>query len=245
MILRDGSFSAHTQLGALPPLSNGKAIQFPPLELPRMATKTSRPRSQLWECRTRNYQGPYGSCFPNAFAHSLAATPKVVLISRPRILKIYFGIQLTDGLPGGEYVGAQPIQGGTRGPDNIAAFRQAGYITGVQQVTTFDQLVKGIGYVGTPVIAVTWYEGMMHTDRNGFVHPTGKIVGRHAFCGLGVDTKQQVIIGLNSFYRAPQADGTGEIPWGDRGVFKLSYADMGFLMRDNSEAYFLTGQRQP
>jgi hypothetical protein len=240
--LRDGSHTDDPRLGALRPL---RGTFQPPLRLPREATRSShRPVTKFWECKARYFQGPLGSCFPHSIAHALAARPIRIVMRENRPTKLYFQIQLTDGIEGGEYDGANPVKGGSRAEDNFRVFRQAGFITGARQANSFDELVLGIGYVGTPVIATDWYEGMNEPDRHGFVRPVGKVIGRHAYCGLGVHVKERYFEHLNSWYRPPGEE-VEEIPWGDTGKFRISYPDMLLLLRKNAEIYFLEGQSKP
>ena len=50
--------------------------------------------------------------------------------------------------------------------------------------TVIDFLLSGLG---TIVIGVDWYEGMMDIDKEGFIHPTGRIVGGHSVTLDGID----------------------------------------------------------
>jgi len=74
-----------------------------------------------------------------------------------------------------------------------------------------DHLLGGLGCV---VIGVDWYEGMLETDAEGFLHATGRVVGGHCVCLDGVDLgkvgtdSEPILFGTNSW---------GDDSWGFHG----------------------------
>lgn len=89
----------------------------------------------------------------------------------------------------------------------VAEYRWAQSLADVQE---FVSLVSPL------VIGVNWYDGMMFTDKDGFIHPTGGIAGGHCVIIIGVDNVKRRFRILNSW-------GPG---WGQSGRAWVSFEDM-------------------
>lgn len=75
--------------------------------------------------------------------------------------------------------------------------------------TVIDFLLSGLG---TIVIGVDWFEGMLDTDKDGYIRPTGREVGGHCVCLDGAD------LGALGVGMDPDVYGTNS--WGDDWGFR-------------------------
>jgi C1A family cysteine protease len=83
------------------------------------------------------------------------------------------------------------------------------------------------------VVGTDWHEGMLETDRHGFVHAAGFGVGGHAFVLKGANTRKRCPDGSLGAYRIANSWGTR---WGDGGYAWLSIKDMRMLLANQGEA---------
>jgi hypothetical protein len=82
--------------------------------------------------------------------------------------------------------GNSPFYEGTSVLAGAQVVKAAGYIHEYRWALTIEDLVTAVGYHGPAVIGVDWYEGMFATDADGFIHPTGRLMGGHCVCIVGV-----------------------------------------------------------
>ena len=80
-------------------------------------------------------------------------------------------------------------------------------------------LRQGLGPV---LLTARWSAGMLAPDRNGFVLPRGRIMGRHTVVIVGYDTTRAAFRLLNSFGKS----------WGQLGRAWVAAADLQALLRD-------------
>jgi hypothetical protein len=86
---------------------------------------------------------------------------------------------------------------------------------------------------GPMVVGTDWHEGMLETDRHGFVHTTGFGVGGHAFVLKGCNRLKKCPDGTTGAYRL--ANSWGRF-WGDGGYAWISIADFAKLLSNLGEA---------
>ena len=91
--------------------------------------------------------------------------------------------------------------------------------------TNADQVVRALLEVGPVFVGTLWYAGMMKT-RNGYIRPTGRKLGGHAYELNGVNTKLDYFRVKNSWGR----------DWGVKGRAKIKIDDFDKLLKDDGEA---------
>jgi hypothetical protein len=102
--------------------------------------------------------------------------------------------------------------------------------------------VRSLAYKGPAVLGINWHEGMWHPDADGFIHPTGSVVGGHAILARAVrivwrnghgpatmdnvDVQKSYVTLRNSWGR----------DWGLGGDCRITVLELNALLRDNGEA---------
>lgn len=146
----------------------------------------SRPfKSAGWTCDVYNDQGREGACVGFAWTHELAARPYVVRRDAAFALQIYNRAKQLDPWPGEDYDGTSVLAGvkavmeqkNTRGYAYIREYRWA---FGIQDV------LRVVGWMGPVVLGINWHYDMYYPGPNGYIQPTGDIVGGHAILANGI-----------------------------------------------------------
>lgn len=194
-------------------------------------------RSYTWTRPTmRLDQGREGACVGFGMANELACRPGIVTgITNEWARALYYDIQRADPWPGGEYPGARPSYAGTDAITAAKVVKDRGYIGEVLWALELEDFVAAISR-GPACMATEWYEGMFDTDAEGYIRPTGNVMGRHFVCIYGVriyrdsagalDYMRSYLKGINSW----GADwGIAEKPGELGGCFKLSLIDLAKL----------------
>jgi hypothetical protein len=208
-----------------------------------------KPRSYTWLLQQWLDQGAEGACVGFGYAHDLAARPAVVvgITDDYARMSLYYRFQREDPWPGGAYPGASPRYDGTAVLAGAKVCTDMGYYSGYDWALNASEVAQGIAYTGPAVLGLTWHEGMWDADSNGFIHPTGKVIGGHCICAVAVkivwkswhsrmfsqnwenvDMERSYITLHNSWGKS----------WGTNGRVKLSLAELDLLMKDNGEACF-------
>lgn len=178
-------------------------------------------RSYTWECRPHLDQGTEGACVGFAWAHELAARPKVVRrVDDTTARSIYAKAQVIDEWAGEDYEGTSVLAG-------AKVLKDQGYVLEYRWGFSLDDVLKTVGYYGPVVMGTWWYEGMWEPDGLGFVYADGEQVGGHAWLLRGVNVRGRYVIARNSW--GPQ--------WGPLGGdFRLFWDDLAKLLLDQGEA---------
>jgi hypothetical protein len=182
-----GGHVTHDARCARIPYRGLAALDYPVTDLLTDEQK-STPRTKRWPVAVRLDQMQEGACTYFAVGHSLAARPGVVTgVDFDYCLDGYWGAQRRDPWPGGAYPGARPRYEGTDVNSALSVARDSGAIDGwTWALHWIGEFALGVGYVGPGVIGIDITAGMMDTDNDGFVHPTGPWVGGHAMCVTGI-----------------------------------------------------------
>lgn len=135
----------------------------------------------------------------------------------------YHGAQANDETPGTNYDGTSAL-GLCRYLTSINIISEYRWCFGLQDVLL---TLSNLGPVG---IGVRWLDGMWNTDAEGYLHVTGNEVGGHEVELLGINVEQEYVLGENSW-------GTS---WGLNGRFKLSFANLDTLLKDQGDAFTIT-----
>ena len=69
-------------------------------------------------------------------------------------------------------------------------------------------------------------------EEQGFIKPKGSILGGHAILVRGINVKQNYFLLRNSWGKS----------WGKNGDCKLTFKDMGRLLKEDGEAVFFKGR---
>lgn len=190
------------------------------------------PRSYSWSVPNILDQGQQGACVGFGWAHELAARP----ISVPGITNeiargIYYEAQKADEWPGEDYSGTSVLAGA-----KIITAR--GYQSGYRWCFGLNDLILAVGYTGPVVMGTYWYEGMFEPDANGFIHPTGNIMGGHCWdvtrVAIQLPTRP---VGYFTMVNSWGSD------WGRNGTAKVTFGDMATLLAMDGEACVPTGRR--
>jgi len=196
----------------------------------RKVTGTKPYRSYTWRCLQWLDQGEDGACVGFSCAHELIARPSEVKKLTNNFAKkiIYWEAQKIDEWRGGSYPGAKPFYEGTSVLAGAKVVKEMEYIDSYRWAFSLSDLKIGVGYHGPAVIGINWYEGMMDTDRKGFVTPTGEVLGGHAILVRGINVKENYFLLRNSW-------GKG---WGINGDCKVSFKSMSKLLKQDGEVVF-------
>lgn len=132
--------------------------------------------------------------------------------------KIYRWCQANDGY---DFKSGTTIEAGGK------YLLKAGYVTKLGYTKSMDDFYNYLANVSGIVAGMDWFEGMARPDRNGYIRPTGKRTGGHCVW-LNEILANLDIGGQNSWNER----------WGQNGFFKMSQADLRFLMaRDHFTAF--------
>lgn len=178
-------------------------------------------RSKIWRCNTFLNQGTEGACVGFSIAHEAAAAPVVVKgITNADGLKVYHMAQDLDEYDGSDYSGTSLLAG-------MKAGKKLKWYLEYRWAFGEDDLALAVGYAGPAVAGINWHKGMLTPDANGFIHPTGKVVGGHAILVRGY------IASDDGYYILHNSWGKD---WGISGECYLAHADMAKLLHDHGEA---------
>jgi hypothetical protein len=135
----------------------------------------------------------------------------------------YAGAQAADEFPGEAY-------------DGTSALGLCRYLASVGLIHSYhwafglNEALLALSWLGPVGIGIQWHEDMEENDVNGYIHPTGDVVGGHEIELTGIDTLLERVTLTNSW-------GTG---WGLNGRAFLTFKDLGKLLEDNGDCVVIT-----
>lgn len=249
-ILKDLSEVADPKLDRLYEL-DWRSLNYPVTQLMAVeaAAPVKKPRSYTWFLDTFLDQGKEGACVGFGFSHEALATPVRVGGISPQFARerVYWEAQKADEWPGGSYPGASPVYEGTSVLSGAKAMQAVGLYTGYYWALNIEQLALGVGYSGPAVLGFNWYEGMMRPNAGNFITPTGKQIGGHCICAIGVkihwkswvnklvsSTWENVDI-ERSYLTLHNSWGPD---WGEHGRCRISLKDADRLLNERGDACF-------
>lgn len=230
--LKDGSVTQDPRLDRLVQF-DPKSREFPVSSVPRLA-EAKKLRSYTWSCGVVNDQGSEGACVGFGWGHQLAARPAPVKGIDNAFSRnvIYWPAQRDDEWPGGSYPGAEPFYEGTsvlagaRVCFGMRAFRQYRWCFSLRD------LQLAVGYNSPAVLGLNWYQGMYEPDADGYIRPTGELMGGHCLLARGISLRNNHFLLHNSW-------GT---EWGINGTCFISFEDIERLLYEQGEACVPMGQ---
>ena len=194
----------------------------------RTLVEARKPRSYTWRCLAWLDQGSEGACVGYSVAHELAARPFEATVDDTLARGLYDRAREVDEWPGEDYEGTSVLAG-------IKAAGEAGYFSGYRWAFSLEDLILAIGYTGPAVLGLNWHERMLEPDENGWVHPTGEIVGGHAILCRGISLRHEAFVLHNSW--GPR--------WGVDGCCFIGIHELGVLLKDQGEACIPIGRMLP
>jgi hypothetical protein len=188
-------------------------------------------RSYTWRCNDWFDQGREGACVGFALGHELAARPSEVGGLDFNFLKknIYWEAQKIDYWEGGSYPGASPYYEGTSVLAGIKIVKNLNYIKEYRWAFNIDDVLYGIGHNGPAVLGIPWFYDMYFPDINGFITPTGQMVGGHAILARAINIRKGYVTLRNSWGKN----------WGNNGDCYISFENLESLLKNQGEAAFL------
>lgn len=178
------------------------------------------PINKVWEINVHLDQGQEGACVGFAFgADALAKPNSVSFVDNKYSREVYKAAQKIDEWEGEEYEGTSTLAG-------AKVMQKRGFFDRYEWVYTVPELILAVGYKGPALIGVDWYEGMLDTDSNGFIHATGQVLGGHCTLVHEVNIVEGYFRIWNSWSEW----------WGENGTAKISFEDMALLLQGYGEA---------
>lgn len=184
-----------------------------------LAQQSRRPRSYTWPCKLVLDQGREGACVGYAWAHELAASPRAVPVSDADARQLYRYAQTVDEWPGEAYSGTSVLAG-------AKAVQVRGHMAEYRWAFGLQDVVDTVGAYGPVVLGIPWTTGMYQPQPDGWVYPTGEVVGGHAIMARGVNLRGGYVLLHNSW-------GPG---WGRNGTARIPFEALGELLTERGEA---------
>jgi len=149
----------------------------------------------------------------------MIARPRIWNLTEQSATDIYRKARTLDEWPGEDYEGTSVIAG-------AKACKQLGMIKAYRWAFGLDDLRLALGYKGPAVLGINWYEGMMSPDADGYIKPTGSLLGGHAILAFSVNERLKRISLWNSWGAT----------FGHNGTCHVSFYDMEKLLAEQGEA---------
>lgn len=177
------------------------------------------PRSYTWAGPTPLDQGPEPECVGFSWAGEQGAKPVVIPVTNATGRSYYRQAQAIDRAEGRYWEAGASVLAGAK------AVQAAGHMPEYRWAFGVDQFATGVSRIGPGVVGVDWHEGMMEPDGNGYVRPTGSMVGGHAILVRGYNVRARRFLLQNSW-----GSGWGGRGGAPRGCCWLSHEDLGDLL---------------
>lgn len=190
-----------------------RSLNYPMREL---VSTTLYPRSKVWTIRQRLNQLQTPRCVGYSIATEIGMQPYYHNVTPFLADIIYKEAQKIDYWPGEGYDGTSVLAG-------IKIAQQLGFFFEYRWAlppNPLNDMIMVMGYKGPVICGTNWYNDMFTPDSNGFIHPTGALVGGHAYVLSEIHWAEKYFYSPNT--------------WGDAG-FKISFDDMNYLIQQNGE----------
>lgn len=168
-------------------------------------------------------QGQIGSCTGNAASGCVSTAPFAHHGNEAEALSVYEDATKIDAVPG-TY---PPDDTGSSGLAVCDVLKKRGLITGYGHTFDLDSLLRALT-LGPGIVGMTWLAGCDRPGVGGLIRYEGSVEGGHEIVLAGLDVDEKVVIFDNSW-------GAG---WGDKGSFRMSFADLEKALKDRADAIF-------
>jgi papain like protease len=204
---------------------NVDRLQLDPAKLPSQKT---------WNGGAILNQGDTSQCVGYSWTQFMQSAPRMTRLDKlnafanskagPRdgstfMEVLYNNAQRTDEWPGEGYDGTSVRAG-------AGILKSWGLISEYLWADTIDLLKNYVLLRGPVIMGTNWYTDMFTPDAYGFVTPTGRLAGGHAWTVIGYNSKKKA-------FRAIQSWGK---EWGQNGRFSIKDTDLGLLLGQDGEA---------
>jgi hypothetical protein len=112
-------------------------------------------------------------------------------------------------------------------------FKTLGIVDSYGWAFTNAEVASWLLIKGPMVLGTDWHEGMMETDADGFIRASGTILGGHAWCIVGTNSRMLCPDGSLGAHRLVNSWGRR---WGQSGRAWISYRDTQMLLDAWGEA---------
>jgi hypothetical protein len=187
--------------------------------LPGCGSLTARPSIQRRKAIFLD-QGQEGACTGFGEEHVRALSPRPQITDNATAQRVYHEARRQDEWEGEAYEGSS-VNGAMK------ASRLFGFISAWFWCYTTAELRHALSYHGAVEAGTLWWSGMWDVDEAGFVHPTGQVVGGHAYAISGYKT-------VNGRY-AYRIDNSWGPDWGDHGGAWIWEEDIVVLLGNDGE----------
>jgi hypothetical protein len=124
-------------------------------------------------------------------------------LSNAYALGVYRRAQNLDNFPN-----SQP---GTSVLAGAKAMKERGWYSRYTWCESEEEVAAAVSHVGPVVVGTNWFEGMYTVPSDGFVVPTGRVVGGHAWLLVGIDVEGGFYYWINSWGRKYGKNGRAKI----------------------------------
>ena len=197
---------------------------------------TKQPRSYTWSVSATLDQGSEGACVGFGWSHELLARPAIGrnITSEFARQRVYWEAQRIDPWDGGAYPDASPHYEGTSVLAGAKVVAGLGGMDEYRWAFGLDDLILALGYKGPAVLGLNWYEGMFEPDGEGYIRPTGSLMGGHCILARGVSVSRRRVRLHNSWGQR----------WGDNGDCWITYEDLDRLLHEQGETCIPVGRHR-
>lgn len=172
-------------------------------------------------------QGDTSACVGAASRGWLSAGP-VRNMTGPSWLELYHSSQLLD-----EWPGVEPAYYGTSVRAAFKVLKAQGFVKSYGWAFDADTAINHVLLHSPLILGTSWFDGMMSTDKQGFIHADGRDVGGHAYLMVGASRTKKCPDGSVG---AARILNSWSAKWGQSGRAWLSFKDLDALIRDHGEA---------
>jgi C1A family cysteine protease len=214
----------------------GRIVSFDPQDK-QYAMRSAAP---LEVTRDKWFWGTGSVLDQGSTSHCVAYSTEQWLVSEPVKNKMYLKpselyklCQLND-----EWEGQEPAYLGTSVRASMKVLQAAGLIGAYVWAFDAETIRRWVLMKGPVIVGTNWYSDMYKPNRfTGFIRPTGRPDGGHAYLIRGADDTVKAPDGTKGAFRIINSWG---VNWGQQGKAWLSYKDMDGLIKNQGEAVTAT-----
>lgn len=181
-----------------------------------------------WPAPAALDQGDSSSCVGHGCHQLLRCSPIRNTKNIPSPYDIYNAAQLID-----EWPGTEPSYYGTSVRAGVKVLQKQGFVSSYRWAFDAATAVNHLLTVGPVISGTDWLEGMMATDKRGFIYNKGRMIGGHCVLITGCNVTEKCPDGTIGSVSLLNSWGPN---WGVKGKAKLSIQSFDQLIRAQGEA---------